>query len=111
MNWLKQRRRELHLSQEELSIQLQLAGFDVSRATVSHWETGRNTIPLDNPNFVEALANSLNMGIMELLASAGYIKYSKFGEDATKAAALVDSMPASRRKMAVGILEQLLREG
>lgn len=111
MDWLKKRRRELYLNQDDLSARLQLAGFDISRQTVSHWETDRRSVPLDNPQFVEALANALELNVMELLVIAGYIKNSKFGEDATKAAALVDSMPANRRKMAVGILEQLLREG
>lgn len=71
-NWLKRKREELHLSQEELANSLQLRGLDISRATISHWEMGKYAPPYDNPDFVNALAGILNMSVIEILAAAGY---------------------------------------
>lgn len=71
-NWLKQRRTDLHLSQEELATLLQLRGLDISRATVSHWEMGKYPPPFDNAVFVNALAGILKLSVIEVLAHAGY---------------------------------------
>jgi len=64
MKWLKERRKQLGYSQDDLARFLQLAGFDVLRATISHWETGRFTPPLGNPAFVAELARILKLDVL-----------------------------------------------
>ena len=70
--WLFHRRKQLKLHQEELAERLRNAGFNVSRATVSSWETGRHSAPLNDPAFTKALAQTLELTVAELLILAGY---------------------------------------
>jgi transcriptional regulator with XRE-family HTH domain len=76
-DWLKTRREQLQISQEELSNRLQALGINTSRATVSHWETDRYNIPLDNAEFRQALATVLRLSIVDLLIAAGFEIQSK----------------------------------
>lgn len=110
-NWLVKRRKELRLSQEELARQLQIAGLDYARATISHWETGRYSPPLDDPEFRRVLANALQVSIQDLLQMAGYEIDPDHSKDARRAADIVDQLPAYKRALALGLLEQLLKEG
>lgn len=107
-NWLKQNRQKLGLSQEELTARLQVAGIDVSRATVSHWENGRYNLPLESVEFRQALANILNMDIKTLLKLAGYEVESKtHSETAERVAWIVDQLPPDKQQLALKLVEQL----
>jgi|SRR6185369_14132781 len=75
-DWLKERREFLRLSQEDLARRLQVAGLDVTRATVSHWETGRYNSPLESARAIRALADALEVSVTELLTAAGWDLYS-----------------------------------
>ncbi len=107
-NWLRARREELHLSQEELSARLQVAGLNISRATVSHWETERYNIPLDNPELRHVLANILRMNIADMLLAAGYeISEGKRSPAARRAADIVDHLPPDAQGLALDYLQVL----
>lgn len=111
MNWIKRRRKELRLSQQELADRLQLRGIDVSRATVSHWESEIRFPAYDDPAFTNALAEVLRMSVVAVLIEAGYrIARDGVSEAAKRAADIVDRMPPTRQELALGILEQLASE-
>ena len=111
MNWIKRRRRELRMSQQELSDRLLLEGVDVSRGTISHWEAGIRAVSYDDPELVNALANVLSMSVVGVLIEAGYkIDREGFSENAKRAAEIVDLMPPRRQNTALHVLEQLLTE-
>jgi len=110
MNWLRQRREQLHLNQEELAARLQLAGFDVARASISHWETGRFKPPFNDPDFTKVFASVLKMSINSMLKQAGYEIVTDLSDNARQAAEIVDQLPADRQRLAIGLLEQLLRD-
>lgn len=70
--WLKSRREQAGLTQEDLAARLDTYGFTVTRATISHWETGKAEPDFNNPRFREALANALKMSTHAMLVAAGY---------------------------------------
>jgi transcriptional regulator with XRE-family HTH domain len=107
-NWIKQRRKELNISQEELSARLQIMGFDIARATVSHWEMGKHYPPIHDMDFAIALSKALEITTYDLLQRAGYIT-SEFGENAGRAAAIIDALPPDQQDFALVMLEQLLK--
>lgn len=109
-NWLSKRREQLNINQEDLAARLQLAGFDVSRASISHWETGRSSPPFNNPDFARTFADVLKMSVNSMLKQAGYEITTDFSDDARYAAEIVDQLPPDRRRLAIGVLEQFLRE-
>lgn len=99
----------MNLSQEELTARLQVAGFDISRGMLSHWETGRNSLPLDNPEFVNALAEALNMSVLDILIQSGYaIQLTPKSREALRAAIIVDQLPELDKDFAIDMLESLL---
>lgn len=109
MNWLRQRRQEIGITvQEDLATQLQLEGVNVTRATISHWETDRNKPPLDDGQFRQALAKVLKLSEPELLRRAGY-QTSTIGhsEAAQIGADIIDHLPPDKQDLAVRLLEQL----
>ena len=110
-SFIKERRRELKISQEDLAYRLTNFGFDTSRSAISHWEQGKYYPPLDNPKFANALASALEMNVRSVLIQAGYDFQVEGSDVATKAAALIDKMPPSRQMTALVLLEQLLKEG
>ena len=110
-SWLSKRREHLRLSQEELVSRLQLQGLDISRATFSHWETGRYSIPLDSPEFRRALAHVLQMTVREMMVAAGYeIEDAANSEAARRAAYIVDQLAPAQRELALRLLEQFLEK-
>lgn len=70
--WLKQRRLKLNINQEDLAARLVVEGHDVSRSMISHWENGKNKLPLHDSAFRQALAKSLRMTEADILREAGY---------------------------------------
>ena len=108
--WLKNRREQIGITQDELSTQLELEGFAVTRATISHWETGKAEPDFNNPRFRAALANALKMSIHTMLIAAGYEFRSQFSDDALRAADIVDHLTEDKKKLALVLLEQI-RQG
>lgn len=108
-SWLKSRREMLKINQDELAARLQIAGFDVSRASVSHWENGRHTPPLHDSKFRRALADALRLDVRSMLNLAGYevnnVDHTEAGE---RAAFIVDQLPPEKQDLAINILEQFL---
>ena len=111
-NWIKARRERLGINQEELATRLQLNGFTYTRASISHWEVGRNQPPLEDPEFRQVLATALKLSVIEMLQMAGYeIADDDQTTDELRVVSIMKQLTPARRKLAVGILEQLLREG
>lgn len=108
MNWLKERREALGLSQDELTARLQIEGVTVTRGSLSNWETGRHKPPLDEESFRTALSRALKMSVKEILKRSGYDVAVKHSDAAERAAYLVDQMDEETQDKAVRILEQLL---
>jgi transcriptional regulator with XRE-family HTH domain len=110
MDWLRKRREEVGLeTQEDLATQLQLEGVTTTRASVSHWENGRNKPPLDEPIFRAALAKVLRLSQPELLRLAGYeVVRSAHSESGERAAHILDQLPAEKQQLALKVLEQFL---
>lgn len=108
MNWLKLRREELKLSQEELTRELQLAGVDISRSALSSWETGRYNPPLEDKDFRQQLAQALRLDVAEMLRRAEYeVLHGRHTNDGERAAHIVDQLTPAKREIALKILEAL----
>jgi transcriptional regulator with XRE-family HTH domain len=109
-SWLKTRREELNLSQDDLAARLQLAGLAVSRAAISHWETGRDNAPIQNRKSIVALADALQLTPNELLMLAGVEPDAITQSDAARYGALIiDRLPPNAQKTAVDQLRALER--
>lgn len=109
--WLKDRRERLHLSQEELASRLQVEGFDLTRATVSHWENGRYQPPLNDAAFRRSLAKILRISIKDMLISAGYeVDQDERSQAAERAAYILDQLPPDKQHLALDILERFLEQ-
>jgi transcriptional regulator with XRE-family HTH domain len=106
--WLSRRRTQIDITQGQLASKLTLSGHETSRTTVTGWEAG-NPIPLADPQFVRALANALRMSALDVLIEAGYpIASDSHTEYGRRAADIVDQLPESKKRLALGILEQIL---
>ncbi len=106
--WLKTYRKKLGITQEELTARLQVSGFEVTAATISHWETGRYKPPIDQIEFRNAIASILRISPQELLTAAGYETEQHHSELAERAADIVDSLKPEQQRLVIGILEQFL---
>lgn len=109
IEWLKRQRERINISQSDLVRALRDAGFEVSQSSVSHWETGKFNLPLEDVRFRRALANALQMTIPELLTMAGYEINPSYSAQAMRGADIIDQLPPERRELAVSVLEQFLR--
>lgn len=108
MNWLKERREALGLSQDELTARLQTEGVNLTRGTLSNWETGRHKPPLNDEHFRVALSHVLKMSVKEILKRSGFDVTLMHSDAAERAAYLVDQMDEEMQDKAVRILEALL---
>lgn len=98
------------MKQEEFAARLQLEGLDISRAAISHWETGRYQVPLDNPEVRHVIAKVLRVNIRTLLKLAGYeVDNGVHSIYAEQAAILIDQLPADKQELALRLLEQLAK--
>ena len=102
---IREHREKLGINQGELVERLQATGLNVTRAALSHWETGRNPSPLDNLRDALILAQVLKIDLSEL---AGFIidegVSKEYSDAARNAALIVEHLPHEARQMA---LEQL----
>jgi len=108
MKWIKERRNELSLSQEDVARQLQLDGFTLTRATIGHWESGKARPPLNDPAFVDALARSLRLDATTVLQFSGFDIQTSHTEIAERVARLIDRMSAEDQLRALKVVEALL---
>lgn len=109
--WMKRRREQLELSQEELTSALQLEGYNVSRSTVSAWENRKFNIPIDDPEFRRAITRALSTTTTELLAAAGLrVDSDEISEAARRAASIVNNLSPANQKIAIELLLVLERE-
>lgn len=109
MAWLKQRREELQLSQEELTKLLNDKHHLLSRSAVSAWENSRSGPSLDDKDYRNYLARALQLDVTELLRRAGYeVLPSKHTNEGERAAFIVDQLPPSKRELALKLLEALI---
>ena len=109
MSWIKARRKELRITQDDLASRLQVMGVDISRATVSHWEMGRYQPSYDKPEVTRALARALNLSEPIVLKLAGFEVETKHSESAERIAKLIDDLPTEKRQLAIRLLEELAR--
>jgi transcriptional regulator with XRE-family HTH domain len=107
--WLKERRKQINISQKDLAVRLQANGYNVSESAVSHWETGRYAMPLEDVGFRKALGDALNMSIKSILERSGYEISQRYSEQAMRAAEIVEKLSPDRQQLAMGLLEQLAR--
>lgn len=109
-NWIAKRREEVGIeSQEALANMLQLEGINVSRGTVGHWETERQSPPLESSEFRRALSKVLRMSIPAMLSAAGFEISIKYSDEALKGAEIIEQLPDHQKRLAISILEQILR--
>jgi transcriptional regulator with XRE-family HTH domain len=109
MEWLKKRRKQLNISQEELASRLQLSGYNASRSSVGQWEIGYARPQLDDPNFVRALSNAVELDINTVLRLSGYTVISEYGSTAQQIASIVDKLPVEKQQLALALIEQLAK--
>ena len=107
MKWLRERREELDINQDELTARLQLEGVAVTRATLSHWEVGRHSPPMNDPEFRLALARSLKLSIREVLQRSGYEVIQTHTDAGERAADIVDELPPDGRELALDLLRTI----
>jgi transcriptional regulator with XRE-family HTH domain len=105
---LRRRREQLGLSQGELASKLQDAGLEITRATVSHWETGRHPSPFDSVSAISALAEILGISLTDLFKTATYELAAEGLSEAARAAALtVDRLTPEGQQIALQQLKAL----
>lgn len=110
-SWIKARLDKLGIKQKDLIARLESSGYEYSQSTVSAWMNGKYQPPFQNREFTIALAAALRMPVNAMLAEAGYeIKENGHTDEGRQAAYIVDQLPQEKRKLAVGILEQLLKD-
>jgi len=108
MEWLKERRHQLRINQEDLMARLEAEGFAVSRATISNWETGRHKMPMGDLRFRRALSITLRLPEQEIMRLAGYVGDDKRSQPAERAAHIVDMLPADKQEIALRMLESMI---
>lgn len=108
MRWIREYREKQRLSQEDLVAQLQVRGIEITRASVSHWETGKARPPLENSQFVHALADILRIDVQTVLRLSGYELNSRHSEEAERIAQIVDRLAARDRLRMLRIAESFL---
>ena len=106
-NWLRQRREQLHLSQEDVISKLQLLGINVSRSSLSNWENNKFNPPLEDTEFRNALAQVLMLSMSELLTNAGYEINDARSKEAITAAYIIERLPPNAKEMAMDYLVML----
>jgi transcriptional regulator with XRE-family HTH domain len=109
-HWFKEKRESCELTQSNVAEELTRRGHPTSPARVSHWESGRNKPPLDNPLFREALASVLTIDVNEMMSDLGFVVIeTNRSKEAQLAASIVDHLPQDARQLAIDYLQVLER--
>lgn len=110
-SFIRQRRDELNMSQQDLATRLTLLGHTTLKASVGHWERGRNDPPLMDAEFRSALAHALQMDVTEMMVRMGLVKIDLQGSQESRLAAeIVERLPEDKRQLAVELLKALEKE-
>lgn len=67
--YIRKRRRDLNISQEDLAVRMTANGYRCAQSTVKHWESDIHP-PLDKLNFASALAKSLEVKYSDILQAS-----------------------------------------
>lgn len=110
MKWIRERREQLGITQDDLAAMLQVLGYSVGSAAVSHWETGKRQPPLDDASFVSHLADALKLDDSTVLRLSGFAIKHKHGEMAERAASLIDKMPSKDQQRILRIIESYIED-
>ena len=70
LHFLRKRRQELDLSQNDLELRLKSRGVNLSRKAISAWERSERYPQLDE-NILEALADALRWDLDQLMSLLG----------------------------------------
>lgn len=107
--WLAKARAQAGIeTQDDLVARLELAGFNYTRAAVSHWENETRMPPLNDPVFRQTLARILRITPQQLLKMAGYeVDRSNHSEAGERVASIVDHLPPEKQELAIRLVEQL----
>lgn len=109
--WIKKRRNELKMTQEEVTARLQLGGLDISRSAFAHWDSGRYKPPLDQPNVRHILADALELDVREMLVLAGYeVTENEEDELVVRATIIMSNLPIELKKHAFEYLKMLEKQ-
>ncbi len=107
---IREHREKLGINQGELVERLQAAGLNVSRAAVSHWETGRNPSPLDNARDILILAEVLQINLQTILNVLVEDNTTRTYSDVTRTAArIIEELPPDARQAALEQLRSLAK--
>ncbi len=109
-NWIKRRRAELKLTQEQVTARLGVNGLALSRSTYGHWETGKYNPPLHDPNARQALANALELDVKEMLVIAGYEVAEEENEVVMRIAIIASKLPEDLQRHALEYLKILEKQ-
>lgn len=105
---IRERRIQLGITQNDLADRLAALGHETSYSRISHWETGRNTPPVEDRDFRLALASALEISEVEMMRRFGFVVESHYSEIAERAAAIVDRLTDEKKEIAMKLLETLL---
>jgi transcriptional regulator with XRE-family HTH domain len=106
--FLRNRRKELDISQEDLANKLTQLGQHATKQRVSLWEKGRNRLPVALPEFRQALAAALQMPVNDLMEQLDFIVTNDDRSvEARLAADIVDRLPPELRPLALDMLRAL----
>jgi hypothetical protein len=106
--FVEKRKDELGMSYADVARELTLAGYSVSKQLVHSWVKGTKKPDVRDGKTRTALCSVFRIDEVSLFALFDiHIKTQPSSPEARYAAQLIDSMPDEKRKMAIGILEQI----
>jgi len=109
-NLIREHREKLGVNQGELVDMLQAAGLIVTRAAVSHWETGRNLSPFDNARDILILARILKIDLQDIfnisIEDNTIRTYSNMARDAAR---IVETLPEDVQQTALEQIKSLAK--
>jgi transcriptional regulator with XRE-family HTH domain len=113
---LRRRREYLGLSPEQLAAMITRHGAPTNAADIQYWERGRNSAPLENALFRQALAAALQIPVEKIERSMRLLEREPppppipaFSARAMRGAELIDSLPDHLSILALSILQTMLR--
>lgn len=82
-SFVKYQRNRIGLTQHELAQRLGERGFKYADSSIAFWETGRGLPPLNDAQFVRALAEALEVPMTSVLEAAGFFEPGEYitGDD------------------------------
>lgn len=107
--YIREKRQDMGMSLADLSTKLSLYGYEVSKAAIGHWESGRNFPPIEDESFVKALSVALKIDTQTLWQhTVAEYSVEDLSPEARRAAEIVELMTDEKREMAINLLEAML---